>query len=172
MQNYRCGPETSRLEHRAFRIDDAESFLVLNSHPDVIRFTGEPPLSSLDAAREAIAIYPDFDEVGYGRWACILKETKAVIGFCGLKYLTDLNAVDLGYRFFPEHWGKGYATEACRASVRFGFEVLELEHIIAMVLPENRASIRVLEKIGMQLEGKRELEGLLPLQYGIRRPAE
>ena len=134
-----------------------------------MRFTGEPLLPSLDAAKQAIANYPDFDEVGYGRWACILKETQTIIGFCGLKYLPDLDAVDVGYRFLPQYWGHGLATEACMASLDFGFTTLCLEQIIGLVLPNNPASIRVLEKAGMQSDGEFVYDGTLALRYIKRR---
>lgn len=169
MHSYRCGPETARLEHRSFTVEDAKSFFAFNSHPDVMRFTGEPPLSSLAAAREAIANHRDFDDVGYGRWACILKETQAVIGFCGLKYLTDLNEVDVGYRFLPEFWGRGLATEACAASLEFGFTTLHLDQIIGLVLPGNTASTRVLEKVGMQADGEFVYDGMRALRFFKRR---
>ena len=137
MEIYRTGPETDRLEHRALTLNDAEAFYALNSNVDVMKFTGEPMTQSVEEAREAIADYRDFDERGYGRWACVLKETQQVIGFCGLKYLTDLNEVDVGYRFLPEFWGKGLATEACAASIKFGFDTLGLEKIIGLVLPQH-----------------------------------
>lgn len=165
MEHYRTGPETKRLQHRAFTLDDAEAFFALNSNPDIMRFTGEPMLSSVDEARTAIASYPDFDERGYGRWASVLKETQTIIGFCGLKYLADLDAVDVGYRFLPQYWGRGLATEACIASLDFGFNTLRLEEIIGLVLPENAASIRVLEKAGMQPNGELFLDDTVVLRY-------
>jgi RimJ/RimL family protein N-acetyltransferase len=146
-------------------VDDAEAFFALNSHPEVMRFTGEPPIGSLDAAREAIVAYPDFETVGYGRWGCVLKETQAVIGFCGLKYLPELDEVDVGFRFLPEYWGRGLATEACAASLEFGFSTLLLEEIIGLVLPGNTASIRVLEKVGMHPDGRLTYEGVTALRY-------
>jgi len=167
MTAHRIGPTTARLEHRALSVDDAEAFFALNSHPDVMRFTGEPPLQSLKDATAALAAYPDFETVGYGRWACVLKATNEIIGFCGLKYLDDLDAVDVGFRFMPEYWGKGYATEAGAASIAFGFDVLHLKQVIALVLPENGASIRVLEKIGMHRTGEFEYDGLTALRYEI-----
>ncbi|QDV84510.1 GNAT family N-acetyltransferase [Stieleria magnilauensis] len=169
MKHYRTGPETKRLHHRAFTVDDAEAFFVLNSNPDVMRFTGELLVPSLEVAIEAIAGYPDFDEVGYGRWACVLKKTQTVIGFCGLKYLPDLDAVDLGYRFLPEFWGQGIATEACRANLEFGFRELRLDQIVGLVLPDNAASIRVLEKVGMQPEGDMVYDGMKVLRFAKRR---
>lgn len=93
--------------------------------------------------------YPDWKDSGYGRWATIYKPEGRIIGFARLKYLHDLQEVDLGYRFLPEYWGLGLATEASVACLRYGFEVLNLERIIEMTVPENAASMRVLEKVGM-----------------------
>lgn len=169
MHVYRTGPVTERLALRALTVKDAAAFFALNSNPQVMRFTGEPPLTSLEEAREAIARYPDFETVGYGRWGCVLKSEQRVIGFCGLKYLAELDAVDVGYRFLPEYWGRGLATEACRASLQFGFDVLRLDRIIGLVLPDNAASIRVLEKVGMRRDGVVEYEGERALQYVVMR---
>lgn len=169
MKPHLTGPTTKRLLHRAITPDDAEAFFALNSNPDVMRYTGEPPLESVEQARDAIEAYPDFTTLGYGRWGCFLRDTDQLIGFCGLKYLDDLDpgAVDVGFRFLPEHWGKGYATEAATASLAFGFETIGLDRIIALVLPENAASIRVLEKIGMGLVGDEMCEGLCAKRYEI-----
>jgi RimJ/RimL family protein N-acetyltransferase len=79
MQQYRTGPETARLRHRAFTVEDAEALFALNGNPEVMRYTGEPLLTFLDAARRAIEFYPDFETVGYGRWACVLKETQELL---------------------------------------------------------------------------------------------
>lgn len=150
-------------------VGDAEVFHALNSNPDVMRYTGEPPMRSIEQAAEAIENYPDFETVGYGRWASVLRTTGEVIGFCGLKYLDDLEEVDVGFRYFPEHWGQGYATEAGAASIAFGFDVLGLERIIALVLPENAASIRVIEKIGLRADGAIQYDGFNALKYTIHR---
>lgn len=166
-KQFREGPETERLLHRAMTVDDAEAFYALKSQPEVIRYTGEPPLQSVEEARDALAAYPDFDTHGYGRWGCVLKETGAIIGFCGMKYLDELDEVDLGYRYFPEYWGRGLATEACRACLAFGFETIGLERIIGLVLPENGASIRVLEKVGMRADGEVEYEGIIAQRYVV-----
>ncbi len=135
-----------------------------------MRFTGEPPLNSLEDARQAITNYPDFDSVGYGRWACVLKDTGAIIGFCGLKFLPELDEVDVGFRFLPEYWGQGIATETCSACIAFGFDVLKLNRILGLVLAENEASIRVLEKCGLTRNGQVTYDGECALKYEIRRP--
>lgn len=131
-------------------LEDADAFFRLNSHPDVMRYTGEPPLPSVEAAREAIAGYRDWDDPGYGRWACVLRDEGAMIGFCGLKFLPELGETDIGYRLHPDYWGRGLATEAARATLHYGFETLDLEEIVALVLPGNAASVRVLQKLRME----------------------
>lgn len=153
MHQHLIGPQTPRLSHRAFCPDDAPTFYRLNSHPEVMRYTCEPMLTSEDEARRAIQAYPDFERHGFGRWACVQKSDNAIIGFCGLKYLEEFDAVDVGYRFFPQYWGMGIATEACRVCVEFGFDVLKLPRILGFVKPENTASIRVLEKVGFHDRG-------------------
>lgn len=148
---------------------DAESLFAINSNPDVMRFTGESPLRSVDEARAAIERYPDFETVGYGRWGCYLKSTRSLIGFCGLKYLDELGCVDVGFRFLPQYWGQGLATEACSASLAFGFDVLGLDRIVGIVLPDNKASIRVLEKCGLHRRGPITTEGHEAWLYEVRR---
>lgn len=169
MNTYRTGPETDRLFLRAMTVDDADAFFAINSDPDVMRYTHEPMLGSVEEARQAIADYPDFDSVGYGRWGCVLKESHQMIGFCGLKYLDDLDVVDVGYRLLPKHWGRGLATEACRTSIQFGFDVLKLDRIMGLVLPENHRSIRVLEKAGLDLDDEKRYQGEQVLFYSIHR---
>ena len=146
--DHRCGPRTDRLILRAYQETDAEAFYHLNSHPEVIRYTGEPPCPSVEAAHESILAYPDWQTFGIGRWATVYRATQQVMGFAGLKYLPEFDAVDLGYRFLPEYWGMGLATEASKACLAYGFDILELERVVAFTMPENAASIRVLEKTG------------------------
>ncbi len=167
MRTFRQGPETDRMTLRAMRVSDAEDFYTLNSNPETMRYTGEPPFESVQQAEDAITCYRDFDEIGFGRWACILKETNRMIGFCGLKYLPELDAIDLGYRFLPQHWGRGLGTEAAKASVDFGFQKMDLQKIIGLVLADNTPSIRVLEKVGMTLDGPINYLGDDALQYSI-----
>lgn len=144
--------ETPRLLLREFTLDDAVPFLRLCADPDIIRYTRDPgAVKTLDDARACLLARPiaDYAKHGYGRWACVLKSSGEVIGFVGLKYLDDLREVDLGYRLFPEHWGQGFATEASRPTLEYGFARLKLPRILGLVDPENVASVRVLQKLGM-----------------------
>jgi len=85
----------------------------------------------------------------------------------GLKYLPEWEEVDLGYRLLPEYWGIGLATEASRASLRYGFETLQLSRILGLVHPANVRSIRVLEKCGLTFEKMTQIGSRLVAQYAI-----
>lgn len=144
--------ETDRLLLREFVESDAEAFFQLNSDPEVLRFVPDKPLLSVDQARQILIVHPlaDYGKYGFGRGACVLKTTGEQIGFAGLKYLEELGEVDVAFRLMRPYWGLGLATEAAQASVRLGFTQLGLERIIGLVMPENLASVRVLEKTGLR----------------------
>jgi ribosomal-protein-alanine N-acetyltransferase len=144
--------ETDRLLLRQYVEEDAEAFFKLNSDPEVLRFVPDKRLLNVEQARQILIDHPiaDYRKYGFGRGACILKSTGEQIGFAGLKYLEELGEVDVAFRLMRTHWGWGLATEAALASVRFGFADLDLKRIIGLVMPENIASVRVLEKAGLR----------------------
>ena len=146
--------QTPRLILRELSVDDAENFYALNSNPNVVKYTGDPPFQSISEAEEFLKNYKPYAAYGYGRWAVIEKETGKFIGWCGLKF--DGKETDIGFRFFEEYWGKGFATESAKACLEFGFTKLNLEEIIGRAMHKNLGSIRVLEKIGMKFEGEME----------------
>lgn len=163
--------ETTRLFLREWTPDDAADFFRLNSDPQVMRYVPDEPVQTVDDARAILVSHPikDYRERGFGRCACILKATGENIGMCGLKYLKEIEAVDLGFRFLPAHWGKGLATEAATPCVDYGFTQLGLEEIFGFAEPENGASIRVLEKVGMQFVDDFRLLGCDMRRYVIRK---
>jgi len=163
--------QTERLLLREYTEADAPKFFELNSDPEVMRYVPDEPLKSVDQARQILISHPlvDYRQRGYGRWACILKCSGEHIGFCGPKYLKEIDDVDLGFRFVPSQWGKGLATEAALASIQYSFNELGLDHIIGLAEPENRGSIRVLEKIGMQFTEMVRLFGCQFRRYVILR---
>ncbi|MBM4071879.1 MAG: GNAT family N-acetyltransferase [Planctomycetes bacterium] len=146
---------TGRLILREFDEDDAAAFLILGSDPAITRYTGDGGLRDVAQAREELRTRPlaDYRQHGFGRWACVDRDSDDVIGFAGLKYLDELREVDIGYRLLPSYWGKGLATEAGRAIIDYGFEQLHLTQIIGLVEPDNIASIRVLQKLGLTHTG-------------------
>lgn len=145
--------DTERLFLREFTIDDAQLLIDLNSNSNVTRYTGDGPVESVAKAKEILEtiIFPQYPNK-IGRWAVHLKSNNEFIGWCGLKFIEELNEIDLGYRFFEKHWGKGYATESAKAVLAYGFNALKLQEIVARAAIDNTNSIKVLEKVGMKFE--------------------
>jgi ribosomal-protein-alanine N-acetyltransferase len=167
--------ETDRLLLREFDEEDLDVFYVLGSDPEIIRYTGDPGggLKCLEQALETLRTRPlaDYQKRGFGRWACVHKRDGVVIGFAGLKYLPERKEVDIGYRFLPAYWGQGLATEACHAILPYGFERLGLRRIIGLVDPNNPASARVLQKVGLTFDGMEEYLGAPMARYVIAKGA-
>lgn len=159
--------ETSRLLLREFLLADSENLYLLNSDPDVIRYTGDDAFQSEEDARRFLERYDKYRRYGYGRWTVILKETNEYAGWCGLSYMTESMETDLGFRLLKRFWNKGIATEAAKASIAYGFETLGLKKIVGRAMVENMASRRVLEKTGMQFEKYFQAHESDCLQYFI-----
>lgn len=160
--------ETPRLFLRELQPTDAQSFYALNANPNVIRYTGNAAFATVEEAKEFLENYSDYQLNGYGRWAVILKDSGQFIGWCGLKYNGDTQQTDIGFRFFEEEWGKGYATESAEACLRIGFDQLGLACIIGRAMKANIASICVLEKLGLTYEQDIVLEGEAAVLYQIK----
>lgn len=167
--------ETERLILRTFTEEDAGLIYELNADPEVTRYTLDP-VKDINQAREILTntILPQYALYNHGRWAVYIKpgagSDPGFIGWCGLKARPELGEIDLGYRFMQKAWGKGFATEAAYASVQYGFKNLDLTRIVGRALPENKASIRVLEKCGMTYIGEEVVEGLLHKTYEALNP--
>lgn len=148
--------ETERLLLRRFTRDDVAAFYELGTNPEIVRYVGNQPFESLSAAAAALEAAPlrDYDVHGYGRLACVLKTTGKVIGFSGVKFIEELDESELGYRFLPEYWGQGFATEAGLISIGYARSVLRLRRLIGLVHPENVSSVGVLRKLGFAQQGQ------------------
>ncbi|HEV8083468.1 MAG TPA: GNAT family N-acetyltransferase [Chitinophagaceae bacterium] len=143
--------ETPRLILSRFTIADAPLIFLLNSDPEVLKYVHEPVLENEDHAKKIIEniILPQYKN-NLGRWAVYTKNDNAFIGWCGLKHMPDPCIIDLGYRFLKNSWGKGYATEAARHTLQYGFRNLYIDIITGRAHIENVASQKVLKKIGMK----------------------
>lgn len=159
--------ETDRLIIRPFKLEDIEPSYEMNLDAEVSKYTGDGGVVSKEEIERRIIenVFGDYKKHGFGRLAVELKSERKFIGFTGLKFLEDMNEVDLGYRFMKEYWGRGIATESALASIKLGIEQLGLEKIIAMVLPENIASVRVLEKLNFNYEKEIIEDGLTAKVY-------
>lgn len=145
--------ETSRLQLRPFESEDATSLFLLNSDPLVLQYTGDVPFKDISEAAEFILKYDHYQQYGYGRWATFDKESNAFLGWCGLKYSPEKRETDIGFRFHREYWGNGFATEAAKSCIDYGFAELSLSRIVGRAQIGNISSHKVLQKNGMILTG-------------------
>ncbi len=136
--------ETERLYLREFVIEDAQLLIDLNSNPKVTKHSGYGPVKDLEDAKRILKdiIFPQYKNK-VGRWAVHLISNNEFIGWCGLKFIEENNEYDIGYRFFEDHCGKGYASESAKAVLEYGENTLKLKNIIARAAKENTASINV-----------------------------
>jgi ribosomal-protein-alanine N-acetyltransferase len=141
--------ETPRLLVRPYTIDDAENFFLLNSDPDVIKYI-RPAKTKEEAFQfllENIDYYKEFP--AYGRWAALEKSDDLFIGSFMIRPSTAIaGKIELGYSFFKEYWGKGYASELVNGGLEYAFTQLKLSSVIAITQVENIASQNVLLKSG------------------------
>lgn len=139
--------ETERLIIRPFTSADADDLYAYLSREEVVRYEPYPPFSREQAAEEAARRAADANFK-----AVVLKETGHVIG--NLYFAPgDFDTWELGYVFNDAYWGRGYAVEACRALLAQAFASGQVCRVIAMCNPENAASWRLLERLGMRREG-------------------
>jgi RimJ/RimL family protein N-acetyltransferase len=124
----------------------------VRDEPDAHRYLREGPMAM-------------YSKYGFGLWHVSLKSDGTPIGMCGLLKRDTLPDADIGYAYFPAHWGKGYALEAAAATLRHGAEKFGLRRVIAVVSQGNAGSIRVLEKIGMQFE---RMHSMNPAEADVR----
>lgn len=170
--------ETPRLMLREIADEDARELLRLHSHPLVTRYLCEPPWDSLERAHEARLADARQRARGGGRWACIDKRDGLFVGVVSLtcadepsaEASAEVRTAELAYRFFPEQWGRGLATETGRAVLAHAFAELDLAVVVARVLADNAASIRVLEKLGMRnLGARRDAQARWVVRYAAGR---
>lgn len=158
--------ETDRLTLRAFVPEDVDRLAVLLGDPAVMRYMpARKPLTRKQAEASLRRINMLWYAHGCGRWAVVCNADSRMIGWCGLEYLAEVDETEVLYLLDPAYWGNGFATEAAHASLRWGFEELQLDHIIGVAFPENAASRRVLEKNGLAYEGARHISGCDMVQY-------
>lgn len=143
--------ETQRLILRPFASHDLDAFASMNADADVVRYIGDgKPQTRAQTQTRLNAILDHWEQHGFGLCAVVDKATRDFAGFCGLQYLDNTSEIEVGYRLAKRFWGMGLASEAARASLRYGFEELGLDRIVAVVHPENVASQSVLEKVGLR----------------------
>jgi len=169
------GPElrTPRLLLRRWRAADREPFAALNADPRVVEHLGRP-LTRGESDAIIARLEAQFEERGFGLWAVEVPGRAPLIGMVGLSTpafeAPFTPCVEVGWRIAYEHWGEGYATEAARAALSFGFERLGLLEIVSFTVPANLRSRRVMEKLGMRRDPAEDFEHpALPPGHALRR---
>jgi RimJ/RimL family protein N-acetyltransferase len=147
--------ETERLVLRGWQAGDLPAFRELAGDPRVMRFVGSgSPWSDLQIETFLERQRRQLAELGYCMAALVRREDGALVGQAGLQPLGSTGDVEIGWWLRPDCWGCGLASEAARALVRFGFGEAGLARIVAIARPENRASLAVMERLGMRRTGR------------------
>lgn len=167
--------ETDRLILRDLLPEDEAGMYELDSDAEVHKYVGGRPVQSIEESRKVISIIRDqYKTNGIGRWAVIEKSTGTFVGWAGLKLMREpINGrsdyYDVGYRFIRSHWGKGYATEAAHATIKYAWNVLKLDEVFAIADLDNAPSRKVLEKVGMVQNGSFHYDRAPHAWYELRR---
>ena len=145
---------TPRLLLREFESGDVNFILRLLNSPGWLQFIGDRNVRTAEDAYDYLANGPQksYAQNGFGLWGVEDAATGNLIGMCGLIRRNTLEDVDIGFAFLPEYEGKGYAFEIASAVLLFAKMNLQLQRIVAITVPENRRSVRLLEKLGMKFE--------------------
>ncbi|NJN58413.1 MAG: GNAT family N-acetyltransferase [Leptolyngbyaceae cyanobacterium SL_5_9] len=161
--------KTPRLIFRHFFPADLNQlYQEIYSHPLVAQALS--PTGSLTFEQTAQILHRrlgHWQKHGFGVWALIHKQNQQLMGHCGLHYLGDTSEVELTYAINPFYWQQGLATEAARAVLHWGFDALKLKRIVAVAGPDNVASRRVMQKLGMKYEKNIEYGTTKAVYYTI-----
>lgn len=161
---------TPRLQFRPLTIDDLDHLAPIYQNRDVMRYR----IYSKPALREQTetklnAMLAHWKQYGFGRWAILDRSTQKFIGHAGLEHVAAFSEVEINYLLARSYWRQGLATEAATAILHYGFDTLRLDRVIALAHPENSASCRVLEKIGLHYQKTVELYGFTWRYYDLNR---
>jgi RimJ/RimL family protein N-acetyltransferase len=140
--------ETGRLLLRKMTAEDLDELVAIHAEPEVMRFMGVFDHSK--ASEWLVQNHAEWSERGHGRLAIVDRATGRLLGRTGLKYWPQFRETEVGWVLRPDGWGHGFATEAARGCVNWGFQNFDLPYLTAMIRPDNRRSVRVAERLGMR----------------------
>ncbi|MBD1862055.1 MULTISPECIES: GNAT family N-acetyltransferase [Trichocoleus] len=163
--------ETERLQLRLLAIADLEAHhRQITANPYVMKTLPSSRPLTWERGQAVLTNFIDhWQHHGFGLWAMVEKQHGELIGHCGLQWLQNTSEVELAYAIAHDYWNKGLTTEAARASVRFGFETLQLQRIVSIALPTNLASQRVMQKAGLKYEKRAHYYNLEVAYYSLNR---
>jgi len=166
--------ETDRLQLRMWKPEDTEPYIQMFAEPEVARFLGThgQPLNRFDAWRSLAVQIGHWHLNGFGMFAVIERSSGDFVGRIGALQPEGWPGFEIGWALRTKYWGRGYATEAVKACIRWAFTDLQKSHLISVIDPDNVQSIRVAERVGEKLEGQTSLP-VVPqkalLQYGLHK---
>lgn len=159
--------DTERLRFRAVTMEDVDEFLALHEDPLVARFMGSYDRDGMvEWMQKGL---DEWAERGHGRVVILDREGGRFLGRAGLKHWPQFGETEVGWALRPEFRGKGIATEAGEAALKWGFEQFDLSCITAMIQPENTASVRVAERLGLRPQRNDTLLGAQVVVHAISR---
>jgi RimJ/RimL family protein N-acetyltransferase len=163
--------QTERLIIREFQVLDIEALAQILAKPEVMQFSLDGVLSTKQTAVKIQSFLDSYQKNGYGKWALIDRQSGRLIGYCGIavEQIEWKFENELGYRIDSEFWGQGLATEAAKACLEYGFDKLNFDYVLGIVEPDNNASIKVLEKVGMEFIKELTWRGKLVCIYKTMR---
>lgn len=159
---------TERLLLRRFHVDDLENYFNILNQEEVSKWLGSGKRISQDDAKRIMKNFEKhWVKNDYGVWAVINRQTNELIGQCGFNIFEDTNETELLYAFDPKFWGRGYATEASIAAIKFLSKNFKLNRLVALVYPKNDSSSNVIKKIGFEYKGIKEHFGVELFYYEL-----
>ena len=165
--------ETKRLLLRPFVEEDLDAYARISADAETMRHLGDGrPLTRPEAWRQMAFFLGHWQLRGYGLWAAADRETGTLVGRIGLFNPEGWPGLEVGWLIDCARWGRGLATEGGRAALAYAFSQLGADHVISVIRPDNRASIRVAEKLGMTFERHSDLNGHPVVIYGKRAEVE
>ena len=163
--------DTPRLRLREFRATDLDDYVASVGDPDVMKYIGDgAPMGREDAWRSMAVMSGHWNLRGYGLWAIEEKATGRVLGRVGYFYPEGWPSEEIGWLLRRDAWGHGYATEAASAALAQGRGLLGLDRVIAIIQPENAASIRLALRLGGALDRRIEFRGRQADVYTVPLP--
>jgi ribosomal-protein-alanine N-acetyltransferase len=163
--------QTDRLLFAPWAESDWLAFKPIATDPEVVRYISEGQLWPDDRIQEFVQRQIHcLRERGFCVWKLLEPGADQMIGFCGLQPLANTVEIEIGWWLARSHWGRGLATEAARAALRDGFDRVGLARIVAVAQPANRASLRVMEKLGMRYERAIRHKGMDVVLYAVHAP--
>ena len=162
--------ETERLHFRMPRESDFPEYEKWQANIEVQRYLGGKTMDRVQAWRHLAYLVGHWAFRGYGYYAVEEKATGQLIGRIGFTNQIGWPGFELGWTIAPEYQGRGYATEAARMLLPYAFDVLDQQHVISLIHPDNTPSRKVAEKLGEKIEGETEVMTMPVLIYGISRP--